>query len=366
MGAAMWRLHRYYLRELAINASITFLVLFAITMVSLVARGLHQAQGGSLLDAAVIMLFWTLDAFPHLLPIAFLLATVLTFARANQDREIVALRSAGISPRVPMTAAVLIGLLLAIVGSLAMHYVLPEVHFRKYRVLAETLRNVIVNMKLGADSDRVMLPGSDIMMTFARRGAPVRNGEDVELEDCWIYWPKGRSLEQGIVSPIFHVDRVVIPMPDKETSALSIYLQGVHDPFGNFQKVGNSWITQPLPHTGRDERDDDVGSTQLLAEVQLGLHEQPTAAIYTLNRRTCFAVLPLLLAPLGFCIALFARDRGRALAMVYALLPLLVFYAGDVFGAKLLRATDQPLSGWLPAALLLVLGGPFCWRELRR
>jgi hypothetical protein len=52
--------------------------------------------------------------------------------------------------------------------------------------------------------------------------------------------------------------------------------------------------------------------------------------------------------------------------MVYALFPLLVFYAGDVFGAKLLRATDQPLSGWLPAGLLLLLGGPFCWRELRR
>ena len=34
--------------------------------------------------------------------------------------------------------------------------------------------------------------------------------------------------------------------------------------------------------------------------------------------------------------------------------------------AKLLRATDNPLAGWLPAGLLLVLGGPFCWRELRR
>ena len=116
----------------------------------------------------------------------------------------------------------------------------------------------------------------------------------------------------------------------------------------------------------RDERDDDMGSSQLLSEVLRGQHERPMAARYTLNRRTCFAILPLLLGPIGFCLALASQNRGRAVSMLLALLPIGVFYVGDVMGGKLLRATGEPMFGWLPAALLIVLGTPFCWRELRR
>jgi lipopolysaccharide export LptBFGC system permease protein LptF len=95
------------------------------------------------------------------------------------------------------------------------------------------------------------------------------------------------------------------------------------------------------------------------------VHNAPEGALYTLHRRTCYAFMPLLLAPIGFCIALLARDRGRAMALVIGLVPLVVFYVADVLSAKILRATDWPPIGWLPAALLLLLGAPFCWRTLR-
>lgn len=368
-GAAMWRLHRYYLRELAINAGITFIVLFAIVVVALVGRGIQRSAGGGLLDAAVITLFWALDAFPHLLPISFLLATVMTFARANQDREIVAMRSSGISPVLPMSAAVLLGLMLAILGSVAMHYVLPEVHFRKYRVIAEAVRNVVVNMGLGSGGDRIPIPGTDVLMTFATRTGKAGTGEDIVLSDAWVYWPNGRMLDQRIVSPIFHVERVVIPMPDKESAALRIILHHIRDPMGSLEI---DQITPSFParafseQSRRDERDDDMVSSQLLAEVTRGVHQAPVSAIYTIYRRTCFSLLPLLFAPIGFCIALFTRDRGRAMALMFSMVPLLVFYAGDIFGARFVRVTDCALFGWLPAALLVVMGLPFCWRELRR
>jgi lipopolysaccharide export LptBFGC system permease protein LptF len=364
----MWRLHRYYLRELTVNAGITLLVLFAIVVISLVARGIQRAQGGNLLDAATITIFWALDAFPHLLPISFLIATVLTFARANQDREIVALRSAGVSLRVPMTSAVMIGILLSIVGSLGMHYVLPAVHFRKYRVIVEVVRNVVVNMRLGSGSDRVSIPGADVALTYGRRAGSGAD-QEVVLEDCWLYLPLEQAVSRQLASPIVHVDRVRIPLPDENSTALHVILEGCRDPMSGSSVAGVP-MSFPLRAISegkrRDERDDDLGSDQLLSEVLRGVHEAPTGAKYTLNRRTCFAVLPLLLGPLGFCIALFARERGRALALVYALAPLAVFYVGDVLGAKLLRVTDRSEFGWLPALLLVALGTPFCWRELRR
>jgi lipopolysaccharide export LptBFGC system permease protein LptF len=364
MAAAMWRLHRYYLRELLINAGVTFLVLFAIVVISLVARGLKYAQGGALVDAAVITILLALDALPHLLPISFLVATVLTFARSNQDREITAMRSAGISPRVPMMAPVLVGIGLSIVGSLAMHYVIPEVHFRKYRVIAEGIRKVFINTGL-AMADRVSL--KDVTITYgARQG---RGAEDVVLHDCWLYLPDDRLREIGFQSTIVHVDRVSVPQLDDHSTALIVVLENMVDPLtGHFGP--STRFSFPLhilsAETRRDERDDDIVSSQLLSEVLRGLHDRPEGAKYTLTRRTCFSILPLLLGPVGFCIALVGRDRGRALALLLALLPLFVFYAGDVLGAKLLRVTGHWEFGWLPALLLLALGTPFCWRELRR
>ena len=62
----------------------------------------------------------------------------------------------------------------------------------------------------------------------------------------------------------------------------------------------------------------------------------------------------------------FALRRGRAAALVAALIPLFVFYLGDVLGAKFARITHLPEMGWTPVVLLLVLGVPFCWRELVR
>lgn len=364
----MWRLHRYYLRELLIHASITFAVLFAIVVISLVARGIQKAEGGGLLDAAVITMLWALDAFPHLLPISFLLATVTTFARAGQDREITAIRAAGVSPRVPMMASVLVGLGLSVVGSLTLHYVLPEVHYRKYRVIVEVLRNTIVSMGLGSSDDRVSIPGTDLALTYGRREGADQS-EEVVLRDCWLYLPDGRARDLGFVSPIVHVDKVWIPLPKEEDTSLRIVLQDGRDPLTN-TRFDTLEPRFPLRAIGegarRDERDDDMGSSQLLSEVLRGQHERPNGARYTLFRRTCFAILPLLLGPIGFCLALAAQNRGRAVAMLFALAPIGVFYVGDVLGGKLLRATDEPMFGWLPAAMLITLGAPFCWRELRR
>src|SRR5262249_5087905 len=144
----MWKIHRYYLKEVGATSVLTFLVLFGIVLIASVSRGIDRAQGASLLAAALIALLWAADTFPHLLAISLLIATVLTFARASQDREITALRAAGISPRVPMVAAMIIGLVFSIAGSYAHHQLIPTAHYYKYRVVGEALHNFMVHSKM--------------------------------------------------------------------------------------------------------------------------------------------------------------------------------------------------------------------------
>ncbi len=356
----MWRLHRYYLKEVLVNAGITFVVLFAVVLVSLVYRGIQRSQGGGLFDAVRIVVFFALDSFQHLLTISFLLATVMVFTRAAQDRELLAIRAAGISPRVPMTAALLIGLFLTALGSFALHYVIPEVHFRKYRVIADVVRNAVIGLGLG--SDRIKY--REFGMTFGE----VHDGD---YRDCVLYLPK--RIADRVGSPILFVDHVSVPQPSDDARSLAIVLEGIRDPMGEFAVGGDRRpvvIDIPLDELGnrdrRQDRDDDLRSDQLLAEVIRGVDQRPHEALYTLFRRCCFSLTPVLLAPIGYCIAEFTRDRGRVLALVLSLVPLALFYLGEVLGARLLLTTKWPGWGWLPALLLVAGGLPLCWRQLRR
>ncbi len=355
----MWKLHRYYLKELTINVGITFLVLFAVVLTSLVYRGIQKSQGGDPFDAVLIVVLFALDSFQHLLTISFLIAVVLTFTRAAMDRELTAIRAAGISPRVPMLAAVLVGLVLCALGSFALHYAIPTVHFAKYRVIPEALRNAFLSMNLGGD--RIRLPNSDYLMTFSDRD--VQRGE---FYGCTIYCPEPPEEK---LSPILFVDRVSMPI-EKDSPMVTIRFEGIHDPISGdapFQSWQATMSFDGLSSRDRrDERDDDLRSDQLLAEVMKGVHRRPHEAVYSLLRRIAFSLMPLMLAPIGFCIAELARDRGRVVALVMSLVPLGLFYLGEVLGARLLLTTREPLVGLLPLGLLLLFGVPLCWRQLRR
>ncbi len=109
----------------------------------------------------------------------------------------------------------------------------------------------------------------------------------------------------------------------------------------------------------------DLPSDFLLSEVYRNDHENPVGARYTVHRRACFALMPFLLAPIGFCIGVLSRERGRVLALSFCMIPLAAVYLTDFLGESALRHLELPLLGWLPAAAILLGGAPFCWRLLR-
>ena len=156
--------------------------------------------------------------------------------------------------------------------------------------------------------------------------------------------------------------------PEIGEETVTLVLKGLTKPGSDFYndhlalEVNLRAITEP---GRRDEGDKDLGSDQLLAEVYRDVHRNANGARYTVHRRGCFALMPLLFAPLGFCIGVLARERGRILALLISMAPVFVFYLTDFLGAKLVRMVDWPPIGWMPAVVLFVLGFPFCWRLLR-
>lgn len=357
----MWKLHRYYLREVAGTSVLTFLVLFGIVLVASVSRGIDEAQGGNLMSAALITFLWAADTFPHLLTISLLVATVLTFARASQDREITAIRAAGISPRVPMVSAMIVGLFFSIAGSFAHHQLIPMAHYHKYRVISQAVKNLLFNAKVSGGKIAV----GGFFLTSLRKD------DRRHLHDVVILLGKeqanqvtARGFEAG--TPILADEAWLDVGADGET--LTLNLLNARDTSGTFKGTGVVTISvniRNLVGGPRNEGDKDLSSHQLLAEVDRGIHSNPGAALFTVHRRACFALMPFLLAPIGFCIGVMSRERGRMTAVLLAMVPLFLFYGCVLAAGTLIRIVDFPPIAWLPAVVLGALGIPFCWRLLR-
>ncbi len=356
----MWKLHRYYLKEVAVNSLLTLVVIFVIVLVSLVSRAIGMAQGGNLLDAGLIVVLFAIDTFPHLLTIGLLFGTVLTFARAAQDREITAIRSAGISPRVPMVSALLMGVVFSGIGAFFMHYAIPYAHFMKYRVVPEMVRSLVINLQ--TDKDHVELSGATLY--FARRD------ENSVLHDCRIYIKREMPRTSILHGSSTWVADEVWWEVDVDSAQIVLHFKGLRDVVTGTRPGGRQEARFSLraitEQNRRHEGDKDLSSDVLLAEVARGVYpQQANAAHYTVQRRSCFALMPFLFAPIGFAIGVLARDRGRMTAILFTLIPLGIFYTCDLAGVELLRTTGWVGFAWLPAAVIIVLGTPFCWRLLR-
>ena len=184
----------------------------------------------------------------------------------------------------------------------------------------------------------------------------------------------GKNIPQ-FRSSIVRVDRVSIPKIAEDSETIDIHLDGIRDPILSPNAGGQGGSREFTFHLSlhdiadrgrRPDQDKDLRSDQLLGEVMRAVHPRPHEAVHTLFRRCCFSLMPTLLAPIGFCIAEMMRFRGRVLALVVSLLPLAMFYVGEFLGARVLHETGNPWSAWMPIALLLVVGVPLCWRQLRR
>lgn len=352
----MWKIHRYYFKEVLTNASLTFLVLFGIALISLIYRGIQRAQGGDLLDAALVTLFWAADTFPHLLAISLLFGTVLTFARASSDRELTAIRAAGVPPRVPLAAALLVGMLFSIVGAWTLHYVLPWAHFYKFRVVEDVARNLIMNTRVAGDV--IQLPPG--VMTWDHED------ERGHFHDVVMNLTKREGGKQQPIGDLLVAAEAWFEL-DARNDELILRFRDLHNPMAertfDLQKTGIRFNLHDITDEGyRNEGDKDLSSDQLLAEVYRGVHENPQGVYYTVHYRGAFALLPLLFAPFGFAIGALSQNRGRATALALAMVPILIYYVGHFLAPELARLVGSPLLAWFPIVLLGVCGLLFSWR----
>ncbi len=125
-------LNRYILKELLLPFVFSLLIIVFILFTNFLLRAIDRFLGKGLdivtiLEYLFLNLAWIIALA---VPMAVLIATLMTFGRLSEDNEINAMRSSGISFLTIIRPALIFGLLVGIVLAYFNNYVLPEMNFR--------------------------------------------------------------------------------------------------------------------------------------------------------------------------------------------------------------------------------------------
>ncbi|MEZ5988301.1 MAG: LptF/LptG family permease [Planctomycetota bacterium] len=357
----MWRFHKYFGKELLTNLGLTFLMLFGIALLSVVARGIEHASGANIVWALLIALLLAIDTVPHLLNISLLLATVFTFSRSAAENEITALRMAGISPIRLMGSVLFVGAFVAAINCFLIHNVIPYVHYKKYRVIEPLVQQLLSSRETTNNSWEI---GGNSLRWRRSDGnryeglifkKPERDGH--RIEGFAAYAERTTDRSKRILTLTLH-DVRLFRYERLDDGALSLENQGLEAHLSLSVD-----LEELLGKNQREEGEKDVSTVQLVSEYARGGSKRPGYTSWLIHDRNSRGLAGLLFAIVGFPIGLLMRRAGRGAAVAFSLLPLGLYYLLHIV---VNRALATSLGASWPAYLPLLGLFGLAWLLLHR
>jgi lipopolysaccharide export LptBFGC system permease protein LptF len=379
----MIRVQRLVLGELVVTLTLTLLVVTSVLFAGLALQTMSRLAG---MDIAFL-----LRLLPSLLPLAvtfslpfaFLLTVAFVYGRMVSDRELVALRIAGVHPRVAAMPALALGAVLSAGSLLFSGWVLPEgareANLRAADVAEQFLsqvasdRRVVTTSKCrlsyarfepaskglgtfydfeidmrGEGDETLKLIGPELRIT---RKDGFEDDDDVVIESPWAYWLSTRGTSSPSISarpePALEAGRV----EDLGATTGLNSLLGVN----RLELKSNAMTLPDLCYLVRRGNTDKVPSRRSTTE---------------LHGRLSTSVLPFLFALVstGICFQLSPRVR-RLTGFLIAFLPVLVVHLLLwLAGRSLSDAGRIPaeIGMWVPGAVLAVTGTVLFGKAFRR
>ncbi|MBI4880894.1 MAG: LptF/LptG family permease [Planctomycetes bacterium] len=346
-------LQRYLLKELTVNAAITFAVVILIFIVGGSIQFLHKAEFFTLVNFGISVWFFITTHLDEMLPMTVLVAVVLTYGRVSAENEINAMRASGVHLHVALTPALLFGL----VGSyLVLHVadrVAPAMEFQEDELLEAGLDSVVKSlMDRGGNSfkisktTQIMWGGVDELDRLLNVRIKV--------------YPKGEGPhppEQEYLADRARLD------PDHKRGLLRFHMEGVRALQGSGKDGFFQEMTYSIPL--REEAKEKKLKHHTLAELVAaegrkfdGAFKQ-RAVRSEFHRRVAGALACVLFVLVGVPLAIIFRHGNRMVAFVIAILiALVVYYPTFMLGEVLAKETDlHPiLAIWSGSIVLLALG----------
>jgi lipopolysaccharide export system permease protein len=400
------RIQRFIFVELVVTLVLTLFVVTAVLFAGLCLQTMGRFDGLSLRFLMTLLPPLLPLAIAFSLPFAYLLAVALVYGRLVADRELVAIRIAGIHPRVAAAPAIALGAFLSVASLLFTGWVLPEgamaLELRKGDLAEQFLsqlsssQHVVTTPQCRLSwasyepSSKAGEPGVFRDFELDLRGGETRGetkilGEELSLarqDDGTIVVSSPRaflarvqgtglelSLKKGYVKNVGPVEGVGPPAGFNDLSFKSFYRFSV----GHVESLEASTGFNELIGARRFEaKARQVPLPDVFYLVRRGnLDRVPLRRSLTeLHLRFSTAAMPLLFAlvAVGICFQLSTRTR-RLTGFLSASLPVLFVHIPLWLAGMSLSDSGRvpaPVAMWAPDAVLLVAGTALFARSYRR
>lgn len=339
-------LQRYILRELA---RVWLLAFAAMTLVFTLAVGLQRLQRVEVSLTLLLKLLPLLvvRVFPFTIPVAAVLAATLVYGRLSADKEIQALRAAGVHLGRIISPALLLGFGLSLVATFLTLVVIPESKYR-VSVLARTEVAELVESLLAGRIDRIS------RFRFAQFDE-VREGKMCNVV-IFEYDDEGptRLILAAEAEPRveLHQGRLVFSLRNGSVTDLKSSDAG--------EAYFESWeAVIPLKGLDRPRKIKEMTILQVARLVPNLVGEEKLRALVELHGRYALGLTPLVFLFLGAPIGIIAKQAHMLGAFALCCLPVFLVYYPLMMLMEALSLQGRALpqvGAWVPAVVLLLIG----------
>jgi LPS export ABC transporter permease LptF len=310
-------------------------------------------KGVDIISVSRLFLFRIPAILTYILPIAVLVATLVSMGRLSSDNEITTMRASGIAPVRIVIPLVLTGLLLSTGMVIVNDKVIPAAHYASRKTLLDVgIRNPAAALEPG-----VFINSFDryILFIYAIDG--------FKLQNIRIYEPQGDDRPTRII-----VARrgEFLPLPEQRIVKLKLMDGTADEPDpehpDTFYKLNFKTYFMTLNFANVNEKGtlDKKPKDMTIAELKTQARQlsaggiAPTPMLSEIHRKIALSFAPLVFILIGLPLAVITRRREKSINFGIAFIVVGVYYL-LLLGAEALTMqgiTDPHIALWLPNALL--------------
>jgi lipopolysaccharide export system permease protein len=350
---------RRLLRELLRNASFVFVLLTIILLLGMAAAAMRHSEGLSVASIALLVPAMTAAQVSVTLPLAVLVAVVLTYGRAAADNEIDALRCSGVHPLQIGLPGLVFGALTGLLLLLCMDYARPWAEVSKRHIAEVVDFAALLRAKLSS-GEPVQVDNNTILTADSISHDGRVLGVRVQISN------ESHEVEREIVADSGDIG------VQKDPPQIKLTLHNFRTVKGPRSEGQEFEVIRPLPRDATALDVDDLTTPQILAEVRHGgpfMGFTLQDAKLEVAMRLSAAAACLLFVLLGMPIALIFRSGDRTGAFLAAFLIALFLYFPSLKLSLYLaerHVLTPAVASWSGSAALLLVGLLLCRRAMLR
>lgn len=378
-------LRRYMYRELLIGCALAFAIFSLTFFVALLFERVNKYAWLGLDFLLTVLPYAAPLALTYTVPAALLAGTIFVFGRMSHDNEISALQSSGVSLRVCLGPALVLGVLASLLTYLCVEHLMPEAHYRQRNLTMKAIDSFVRTPRTGMRTFAIQnyIFHYDDAVSGVLRGATVIHlDEQGKLKEKYCTPELRLELNDEKAELVFSYHRGTLIRYREENHEIEEDAPMLNDPDHPMERA----VSLASVVRDRSKALEDMNLSELGGEREKVVEARGAAApapdagklkdlrkreldiLTEIHQRLSKSVAPLVFVIVGAPLGLLARKSNKLVLFGMTCLPVGLAYYALLLGGQRLALSDRidPVIGaWAPDVVVGCVGLVLLLRCLR-